>query len=99
MDLPDSDTSFNVMIGGLALQVAGIFLGLAAISTPLVSMELYLTLSKPLLLLCLGFCVVGALIWHFGSFRYSRVRSRERARLMAETLAILKRLEAAECPR
>jgi hypothetical protein len=87
------------MIGGLALQFAGIFLGIAAISTPLVSMELYLTLSKPLVLLGLGFCGVGAPIWLFGSFWYSRVRSRERARLMAETLAILKRLEAPECRR
>ncbi|MDD3070875.1 MAG: hypothetical protein PHX88_06735 [Methanoculleus horonobensis] len=99
MDLPDSDTSFNVMIGGLALQFAGIFLGIAAISTPLVSMELYQTVSKPLLLLCLGFCGVGAPIWLFGSFWYSRVRSRERALLRAETLASLKRMGTPECPR
>jgi hypothetical protein len=99
MELADTKTSFNVMIGGLALQFAGIFLGLAAISTPLVSMELYQTVSKPLLLLCLGFCGVGAPVWHFGAFWYSRIRSRERARIMAETLAILKRMEAPECRR
>ncbi len=99
MDLADSDTPFDVMMGGLALMVAGMYLGIAAILTSLISAELYLTVSKPLCLLCLGFCGVGAPIMHFGSFWYSRVRSRERARLRAETLAILKRLEDPECRR
>lgn len=67
IDLADPEGSWNVMMGGLALQFAGMLLGIAAIFTSLPGAELFLAFENPLALLCLGFCGAGTLAGVIGA--------------------------------
>ena len=83
MNLPDSEGAWYTMLTGLCLSFWGALI----------------CESGVLITLGAALCCLGAPIWFFGCFWYLRVRSQERARIMAETLAALKRMEAPECPR